>query len=212
MQQVKNRERRVLAKLVTTVGLVAGILTLLLSVTCGGPPVSPTLEPKPTPAPTPTPQAIKAIAAPTVTVTGKWDRIIQVGETQAHANVTVTILRAAIATPKGLLPDHTPDQIKFRGLDEAVTILGVAVKVDNKTGKDVSIYPGGIGAKVLVGNEQSEPAFFASQIGGELLNGAVEEFQVLFPLKRTPPDTVRSFRYKFDAISHTFDFQIDLGQ
>jgi hypothetical protein len=124
----------------------------------------------------------------------------------------VTVDRVGVATPKSLLPNHTPEDLKLRGLDNATSILAVVVKVGNKSGKDIRIYPGGIGAMVLVGDEQSKSALFASQIGGELLNGAVNEFQILFPLKRTNPDAISSFRYKFEGLGHVFDFQVDLRQ
>lgn len=174
--------------------LVAGLIA------CGG--TSPSAAP-----PIFTPNAV-----PAGTGAGFWDRVVQIGQSQVHDNVTVTVHRVGVGTPKGLLPNFTPEDLKLRGLDNAISILAVVVKVDNKTGKDIRIYPGGVGALLLVGDEQSESALFASQIGGELMNGALEEFQVLFPLKRTSPDAIHSFRYKFEALGHEFNFEINLHQ
>ena len=154
--------------------------------------------------PTPTPTAM-----PTLTPTaGVWYKVFQVNESQTHNNVVVTILSVGVSTPQLLLPAATDSKLKQQGLDEAKTVVGIQVKVENRSSNDVAVYPGGIDAALLVGNEQVESILFGVDIGAQLMAGATQEFQVIFPLKRTELAAVQSFRYKF----RDFDFQVSLEQ
>jgi len=85
------------------------------------------------------------------------------------------------------------------------------VTVTNDSEEDITLHPGGFGAKLVAGNEQSEPSS-GNKTGGEFLSGVSEEFQILFLLKRTSMDEIDSFRYKFDDYKvGAFDFIINLN-
>ena len=70
----------------------------------------------------------------------------------------------------------------WAGLDAAQGIVGVIVKVVNKTDSTITVTPGGNNATILVNQELSKPIPQLSEVRGQLPAGSQTNFTVLFPL------------------------------
>ena len=154
--------------------IIVGVLVILVA--CGSPdeaeqpPVSDGQQLRQEPAePSPTPGPV--VSQPTVDLNGRWDTIMSENKTLESDGIESPIKQLGFGTPERLLPDLEFEELQELNLDAVQGIVGVVIKVVNKTGSSIIVTPGGNNSTLLVNQEIIKPIPQLSEVRGELPAG-----------------------------------------
>ncbi len=145
------------------------------------------------------PTALTPTASPSSTANSAWQIVRDVNVEQERAGVVVSVVRAGCMSGSAFAESTQGANLgsKFAG---TTAVLGLRVKVSNDGKTKTSVYPKGIGTKLVSGSEQVAPeTFLTENLGGELYPGVVQEGQIIFYLKRQSCPDVKALKYVVDA-------------
>ena len=143
----------------------------------------------------------------TLAVTGRWYTIISETKSQERDGILVTVKQLQFSTPARLLPGVEPSEMERVGADDTLTIAGVRIKVENKTGRDIDFNPTGLGTLAVInGAEEASPEPLLSDSGKKIRNAETVNFRVIFLLSQTEIEDVNTLTYRIRDLDLSYSY------